>query len=491
MPTENTSKPAEGIFFVFGVLLLLAVHLFALSQVPGLHFDEAWALNFAFRLSEGEWTLSAMSPYTAPWAHYWAALWMKLFGPSLYVFRLSQATLAFAGIGMLALALQTSGRKGAARLLPLTIALLPGLVMNHRFAIELTGFHVLCFGLLSLALAREWILIAVLAWVAGTTGHILFYGVGIAVIGASIWERKEISWRNRWIGAGGCLALALFFARVATLVPEKGKAWALVASAVVLAALVLAKAERWSIWQKPHWESVAVLLALVFLVNTLFFLDGFWSLSITTGKEGWKGGRLINLLLFLPAALWLGWRGSREAPRWLRRAFLLGVICLGLMMLKPAPRYFELALLLAAVFIAQGLASLPFLGRMAMVVFLFLHATVLFAEYFSLPPRENSFKFLLFKDSSRDFLSKQELVSVLGGSGCRLSDINGADSRVQEALLALSRADWVVTGAAPGLGSTEAGGSSCRWKNLQVERRAESGRTGTKEEVADFVIWEK
>lgn len=480
MPTANTSKPAEGIFFVFGVVLLLALHLFALSQVPGIHFDEAWALNFAYRLSEGEWTLSAMSPYTAPWAHYWAALWMKAFGPSLYVFRLSQVMLAFMGIGFMGLALQESGRKGAARLLPLTIALLPGLVMNHRFAIELTGFHVFCFGLLAWGLVRGWIVIAVLAWLAGTTGHILFYGVGIAAIGASIWERKELIWRDRLIGAGGCLLLALFFARVATLVPEKGKAWALVASAVLLAALVLARAERWKIWQKPHWESVAVLLALVFLVNTLFFLDGFWSLSITTGKEGWKGGRLINLLLFLPAAFWLAWRGSRDCPRWLRRAFLLGVICLGFMMLKPAPRYFELALLVVAVFVAQGLASLPFLGRMAMVVFLFLHATVLFAEYFSVSPRETALKFLFFKDSSRDFLSKQELVSVLGGSGCRLSDINGADSRVQEALLALSRADWNVDAA-----------KTCKWKSPQVERRAESGRAGTREEVADFVIWEK
>jgi hypothetical protein len=172
---------------------------------------------------------------------------------------------------------------------------------------------------------------------------------------------------------------------------------------------------------------------------------------------------------------------------------LLGVIFLGFMMLKPAPRYFELALLMVAVFVAQGLASLPFLGRIAMVVFLCLHATVLFAEYFSVSPRENSLKFLFFKDSSRDFLSKQELVSVLGGSGCGLSDINGADSRVQEALLALSRADWpVAKGAASGLGSADAeGATSCKWKKPQVERRAESGRTGTREEVADFVIWEK
>lgn len=480
MRTANTSNPAEGIFFVFGVLLLLGLHLLALGQVPGLHYDEAWALNFSYRLSQGEWTLSAMSPYTAPWAHYWAAIWMKLFGPSLYVFRLSQAMLAFMGIGLLGVALQLSGRKAAARLLPLTVALLPGLVMNHRFAIELTGFHVLCLGVFAFALVKRWPLMAVFAWIAGTTGHVLFYGVGIAALAAAIWEQKDLRWRERGAVVLGCALLALFFLRVALQVPEKGKAWALVASAILISVMVLLKAERWKIWNKPHWESVAVLLALVFLGNTLFFLDGFWSLSITTGKEGWKGGRLVNLIVFLPAALWLAHRGSREMPRWLRRAFLLGVICLGLMMLKPAPRYYELALLLTAVFVAQGLASLPFLGRMAMVVLFILHSTVLFSEYFTVSPRERDLRFLFFKDSSRDFLSKQELVSVLGGSGCRLSDINGADSRVQEALVALSRADWPVSS-----------GATCKWKNLQVERRAESVRAGMREEVADFVIWEK
>lgn len=479
MHTENTSKPAEAAFLFFGVALLLFVHLFALGKVPGLHFDEAWAMNHAHRISRGIFTLEGMSPYTAPWAHYWAALWMKLFGPSLFVFRLSQVFLSLAGAGFLSLALWHSGRKSAACFLPIALALLPGLVMNHRFAIELTGFHAFCFGLLAFSLVRGWVLLAVFAWLAGSTGHILFYGLGLAVIGAAIWEGREFSRRERWGAAFGCLLLSLFFLRVLLLIPEKGKAAALFASVVGVGFMLALGAEKWKIWRRHSLETVVLYLALVFLFNAFFFLDGFWQLSLTTGKEGWKGARIFNLVLFLPFAIWLTQRGSRDSPRWLRRAFLLAVICLGAMMLKPAPRYFEIILLGLVVFAAQGIARLPFLGRMATILFLLLHSTMLYTEYFSTMPREASLRFLLFKDSSRDFLSKQELAQVLGGWGCAVGDIQQVDSRVGEALAALSRADWPITN------------SPCRFKNLQVERRADSGRAGTREEAADFVIWEK
>jgi hypothetical protein len=478
MRTANTSKAADAVFLVLGTVLLLFLHTFALDDIPGLHFDEAWAMNHAWRLAEGQWTLEAMSPYTAPWAHYWAALWMKLFGPSLFVFRLSQVALSLGGIALLFVALWQSGRRSAAVFLPLAMALLPGLVMNHRFAIELTGFHSFCFGLFAWALVRGWPLLAVLAWVAGTTGHILFYGLGLAALGACFWEGRELKTKERLAILLGALVLSAFFFRVQLLIPEKGKAAALLASAALIIPLVLLRAERWKLWRKPLWEPIVLVGAVIFLFNGIMFAEGFWSLSLTTGKEGWKGGRAVNLALFLPLAFWLCYKGSREFPRQLRRAFLLGVICLGAMMLKPAPRYFELFFLMFGLFLAQGMANLSFLARIATGFFLLVHATVLFSEYFTITPREVSLRFLLFKDSSRDFLSKQSLVSVLGGSGCALSDIKSVDPRVGEALLALSRADWPVAS------------QPCRWQNLHVERRAESVRTGIREEAADFVIWE-
>ena len=67
------------------------LHLYKIAYIPGLHFDEAWAMNFSRQIAfePGIWPLTAMSPYTAPWAHYFAAIFMKVFSPSVLVFRLS------------------------------------------------------------------------------------------------------------------------------------------------------------------------------------------------------------------------------------------------------------------------------------------------------------------------------------------------------------------------------------------------------------------
>jgi hypothetical protein len=72
--------------------------------------------------------------------------------------------------------------------------------------------------------------------------------------------------------------------------------------------------------------------------------------------------------------------------------------------------------------------------------------------------------FLLFKDSSRDFLDKQSLVRFLGGSGCGRSDIQTHDPRLKEELDALSLGDWPVKQA------------SCPY--IYVALRTEEGATG-------------
>jgi hypothetical protein len=106
--------------------------------------------------------------------------------------------------------------------------------------------------------------------------------------------------------------------------------------------------------------------------------------------------------------------------------------------------------------------------------FLVLHALRLLLAFATVPAREENLRLLFFKDSSRDFLSKQELVRFLGGLGCSFSDIKSVDSRVREALIALSRSDWPVA-AHP-----------CPWKEIRLARKAESTQSGF--EVADFVL---
>lgn len=476
MSTENSSPRALDLaFLTLGILFLALFHFFALGEVPGLHFDEAWAMNFSWRIASepGFWPLHAQSPYTAPWTHYWAALWMNAFGPSVLVFRLSQIALSLGGLGFIAAALRARGFERAAMLLPLTAAFLPGLVLNHRFAIELNGFHALCFGLLFWARA-PWL--KALAWLVGSTSHVLFFGVGLALLGAILWEKRELSKAERRAGFGASLLLALFFVRVAFLIPEKGKGVALVAVGILAAVSFLLPFERRSFGRR--WaDSVVGIFSCVFLANALFFLQGSWSVAISTGLKTWRGAGLVGILLFVPLALWLLWRGSREAPRFFRRWFLLSVIVLGAMMLKPAPRYFEVVFLASAAWIAVGLASMRALPRFSVLLFFALHTAWLYPNYFLSVPKEESLRLLLWKDSSRDFLSKQRLASVLGSSGCSLSDIKSVDSRVREALVALSRRDWPLADG------------KCKWQELHVGRRAETETGPTREEVADFVLW--
>jgi hypothetical protein len=477
MSTENFSNRAlELALLALGILFLGYAHFFALREAPGLHFDEAWAMNFAHRIATepGFWPLTAQSPYTSPWAHYWAALWMRIFGSELLVFRASQVFFSFGGLLFLGLSLRDQGLRRAALWLPLSAALLPGLVLNHRFAIELNGLHAFCFGLAIWGLRRApWL--SALAWIVGSTAHILFFALGLALLGALIWEKRELRRADRVLGFVSASILAGFFYRVYLLIPEKGKGFALFLVALLAAFAFLLPIQRWVPRQK--WLDSAVgIVAAVFLANALFFLEGSWSVAISTGLKPWQGQGSIGLLLFLPLALFLVWRGTRELPRFARRWFLLGVIILGAMMLKAAPRYYETALLALTVFFALGFAALPALQRWMALLLLALHAAWLYPLYFLTTPKEESLYLLAWKDSSRDFLSKQALVTVLGGSGCSLSDIKSVDSRVRESLLALSYGDWQQKAV-------------CPYKELQVQRRAEADPIRGREEVADFVFW--
>jgi hypothetical protein len=162
-----------------GCALLVFLHFYRLRLIPGLHYDEAWAMNYAWRIAHepGFWPLTAMSPYTAPWAHYWGALWMKILGPSVLVFRGSQVLLTLAGLACLGFALPKHVRAA----FPWAVLLLPGLLLNERFTIELTGFHVLCFGAMLLALRKQRFAAASAAALFGSTAHILFYAVALSL----------------------------------------------------------------------------------------------------------------------------------------------------------------------------------------------------------------------------------------------------------------------------------------------------------------------
>lgn len=475
---------AKVSFFVAAVFALLLLHFYRLAELPGLHYDEAWAMNYAWRIAAepGFWPWAAMSPYTAPWAHYWAALWLKLFGPSLAVFRFSQVALSLAGLAALALSLPSGPR----RFFPWAALLLPGLLLNHRFSIELTGFHVLAFGALCLSLRKRWWPLAAFAALAGTTAHILFYGVALGLLGALCLEALALEKKARLAAAAYFFLTALFFVQVLLALPEKGKAGALVFSALAAAMLLLFGFEKWALWRNPWWKKLLPILAAVFVFNAFFFAQGTWSGAVATGMP--KDSLLVKLAFFaflfgLPAIFFGFRRGVRSCPPWIFSWFLLGTFFLGLMMLKPAPRYFETALLGIAAFLSFGFYELftaPKMTRKIKLIFAALAVNFVFgglALFFSdQPRRENAFRFLFFKDNSRDFLDKQSLVQFLGSSGCALSGIETHDPRLLESLKALSLGDWPVDGS-----------KNCPYG--YVARKTEEGASG--EEFGEFFLKRK
>lgn len=426
-----------SIALIAAIAALLALHLFRLQQIPGLHFDEAWAMNFSATIGKGShWPITAMSPYTAPWAHYWAAIWMNIFGASLFVFRASQLALALSGLIFLGLALPERVRAPFAG----ALFLIPGLAMNHRFAIELNGWHALAFGLFCWALQKEKYSLATLAALAGTTAHILFYAPMLALLAASCLEGISISAQAR---KGALLyfgLMALFFGKICLEIPEKGKALALVASCLAAALFLFLEGEKWRFWRSLWWRRALLMAGIVFVANGIFFAEGLWSAAVA--------GRDLPPAFFLAAAwilfLAITFFATKNIPSWLRTWWLAGAFLLGLMMLKPAPRYFELFFLGLAVVWAWGFLSQSHRWRWISGLALLLHSLVVYSVYFSPLSKEHSLRFLFFKDSSRDFLDSQALARFLGSSGCALSDIHTNDPRIFESLRALSYGDWPV-----------------------------------------------
>lgn len=467
---EIESKEPNGWLLWLGLLFCTFMHVRALHALPGLHFDEAWAMNFSWRIASEKdfWPLHAMSPYTAPWTHYWAALWMKIY-PSLTCFRLSQVSLSLWAIYLCTWQLWKMDQLRAASFFPFVAGFLPGLYFNHRFAVELNGLHPFLFALLLWSLVAGRYYAAAAFFVIATTAHILFYGVGLAMLAACIWENRKFSRREKNAIVVSFGLLAVFFFRVAWLIPEKGKAAALVISALLAIGLPYVQHRLSSL---PRWQWFPLVLGGAFLVNLVFFAEGTWSLGILTGSVGFGLGWQASLVVPLLAGLL--YVGLAKSSAFLRSWFFFSLFFLGLMMLKPAPRYFELPLLAMAILLSLGLAWQRALWGNAMLMGLGVHALVLYGFFFNSVPFEKELRFLHFKDSSRDFLSKQKLTEFLGGAGCEASDIRSADSRVMEAVNALWIGQWWVAagGCAPG--------------PVVVSRSKEApGKTVT---IADFVV---
>lgn len=449
-----------------GWLAFTFTHLFALSTISGFHYDEAWAANTAADLTT-PWkifTLQAMSPYTALWGHALANLFFKLFSPSVLIFRLSGVALCFAGAFLLSRALILIGKREAARILPWILALFTPLVINHRFCIDLTTLHVFCLGLLFYGAAlfhtqpQKRILPTLLilsSILIGITGHVLFIAPVLGLLFIFAFTQTQLTLIQRLVIASVSIGLLPYLIRILIQVPEKDKAGAL----LFLDGLILV----WILFFKgrsdlPLKIKKQILTGVSFLCLPgffflFFFSEGHWSVLFT---QGWIAHPSFFVLTVPSTVLlfcMLGFsRFKSQTPldQKLNLGFLMTLFILEVILLKPAPRYFEIAFLMLTVFLAlEWERPRSKFYPPVLIFFLMSQLIQLSGNYFETGLDHQSvdrpFHFLFLRDRSTDSVSKQELVDVLGEQGCSFADVQSHNSRLMEVLRFYQRDDWTFS----------------------------------------------
>lgn len=464
MPIKKPSL-RNLVLLLSGTATCFLWHSFLLGQIPGLHFDEAWAANHAWRIAyePGFWPWQAMSPYTVSWTHYVGALFLRVFGTSVLIFRLSQLTMACLGIFLLSLAWQhwriQGDKKRIGEGVDFVTVLVPFLALfsiplffNHRFAIELTGFHSFCFGLFAYGIATQKQYIGAAGILLGVTAHALFLAVPLALcMNVFLWHPEKIKdYRKMGILVG--VILLPFYAHIASQIPKPAKAYLLITLNVTVL-VIMHKPNllnnRYLNYVRRTFFGLAILAAAVFGINIALFLEGNWFVLKHIGAVSqpllWGIG-LVPWLVFVA----MGLRQARAtflpaSENASEKRFLLFLtVILGAIMLTQAPRYYHLVFLSLVVWQSQVLQQL----RISKRVFVFgtlacSQMLILWLNYFApaLTGKqvEHSFRFLGVKDSSRDFLPKRPALEFYAAQGCSPDIVQSADARIELAFKVLRR----------------------------------------------------
>jgi hypothetical protein len=467
--------------FWLALFVITFLSVWKIYSVPGFHFDEAWAANYAHKIAftPGFWPLESQSAYTTPWTHYIGAIVFKLFGASLSVFRVGQIGMCVLGLLLLGLAVGKRFGPRVGAIFLWLVAFAPVLLLNHRFAIEMHGFQVLCYGLCAWGLVSGASIFLWLGLFFGLTSHILFLGPALAFFGVLVLRGYRFGLNEKRSLTILCAALIPFFLYTATHLEKPWKGIAL----LLLDAIVLTWA--WKNVQLPvRWREWIIRalpwLALPMLASVAFFSLGLWT-PLT------QFGQIINIPALILAMCcnafilcFFYFRFTRNTRDLSDDLFLLQTLVLGLIMHKFAPRYFETSFLLAAIIAARYFAQ-SFPPRILFAFFCIYISTQswhLWTNYFHNTAQERETKFLLWRDSSRDFLSKQNLVQYFQEKGCSLSDISSGDARVLEALRFLAISDWRL-----------AEGQRCHWGKIRVERAEFSLPSKPLDDRAEFYFW--
>lgn len=508
MPNAQPMSVSESLMEAFlwiGALLVLGFGYGGIGTFPGFHYDEAWSANHAYRIAfePGFWPWGAQSPYTSSILHYSIALVFRLVeffggaGVSIEVFRMVHVAWGLFGLWFVAQALRTWGYPYAARLTPVLAAAIPSLVLNFRFGIELTSFHLACAGgvLWSLAASgktshasRIASMMRGLLILVGVSSHALFLAVPLA-LGIGVIQFRARAYARE--AALLSLALSAYCAWVALHIPEADKG---LGAAMVFGVAAL----TFALWSTPktfgsgidqavrvtsrYSAGILNVVGCVALLIPLFLLLSDWPLRLTTGEAlrdalvPWQFAAGVMASLVGLCLILTGYRKlSQTHPKAVQLGLFL-VIALALVRIKPTPRYDTLSMIFLTMLMAVGFECWVRRyeqegSRALAVVFgvsLALVPGIRFLDAASIRPTHDAAWNILgvFKDGSQEFLNFQRVMSRWEARGCVRDDLfrnaSSVDSRLYERLKFWAMQDTTPQVVAPCHG-------------LHLWRRAEPG----------------
>ncbi|MBI2607054.1 MAG: hypothetical protein HYW49_13350 [Deltaproteobacteria bacterium] len=413
-----------------------------LTQVPGLHFDEAWQGLFAHRLATetGFHPFQAMNSYTSPVLHYLLAGVFRIFSPSLLVMRGALSAMNLAACALIAAWLWRLGERKAVPWFVLLWAVLPLSVHGHRFFVEVTSFHGFCLAVLLWGLAL-WdsipavsFLLVLGASAAGAYSHVVFIAVligGMPVL-ARAYRGRFHTPRARLLTAATALSLCPLAFRMGA---GTGKFLPLALLALLFSVAVVAAAAGTVLMADDMWKRmprlahrsatwVPIISFPFLLAFVVLHFDGAWPYAQATGTlpRFWIP---INAAIFAVCAV----LEARRRPAsfhtmmcW--HGFLLVLLVTFAMILKPSPRFFVIPGILAMIWAAMRLSYLP-RGRLgtALVAAVLAWNVHAFHHHYLLPqlqhgPTDSVFRLWFFKDSGRDFRPFQRAYAWAVEQGC-------------------------------------------------------------------------
>lgn len=410
-------------------------HVLFLKSGHGLHYDEAWFANYSLRILEepGFWPFQAMNAHTFAWSHYITAFFFKIFGVSLWVYRLSYAAMAVLGLGLFSLGLKRWYGSRVATWFLLFAGTCPLIVLSHRFSVEVTCFFSFILGLLFFIYAREnlkqsnkWqvTLLSLLIFV-GVTSHALFLGIPLALLGYRILRGEKLSATEKQTALWSILLILPFFAQMLWF-----SKWWLKAAGVVAMLLVL------FVWvykdfllpkrltlENKYICGFGGILAAVPIFNFLLFLESSWSFYYIMGflNVPWfKGSYLIlNALL-----LFLVWSCVRSKLT----LWAIVTFCLGVLTVVQAPRNNLLPAVIWAMILSWGVTQIKNRIVFGAAVAVVLVGSVQLIYNFYIPGARYSnlrsdFRFGVLKDSSFDNAAHYPPLEFLLKKGCSFNEV--------------------------------------------------------------------